>query len=370
MYKELNQHKKSDAVKWVVVFILLIVLIAGVASSLAISISNMPEDTRQEEPVEQLEDGSLVVKESEKPSETIYEMPAKLMFGTFSNPLSMATAGHTASITLSATVTPVEADNRLVDWSIEWGIANTHGEEAVTDYVTVTPKSDGSNIATVTCKKAFGDDEIYVKVITRDGGFVATCKVIYIGNPTSLTIAATGASVKNDTNWGISVAEVNSQNTYLFDLNLDNEFGLVGSSFTPNYSVSLQAVGSITIKNDTYDASGTHLNTIYEETEMAISASTGISYFQVGNSVVNTGKYTIENGKLKVEALSVPSSAFSIIAGPTGRAERRFYSYIDGKQPYVIVTVTEQNTGITAKINVRTTSAVTNVTLSDSTIGF
>ena len=27
MYKELNQHKKSDAVKWVVVFVLLIVLI-------------------------------------------------------------------------------------------------------------------------------------------------------------------------------------------------------------------------------------------------------------------------------------------------------------------------------------------------------
>ena len=368
MYKELNQHKKSDAVKWVVVFILLIVLIAGLAASLAISISNMPKDSQQEEPVEQLEDGSLVVKESEKPSETIYEMPAKLMFGTFSNPLSMATAGHTASITLSATVTPVEADNRLVDWSIEWGIANTHGEEAVTDYVTVTPKSDGSNIATVTCKKAFGDDEIYVKVTTRDGGFVATCKVIYIGNPTSLTIAATGANVKNDTNWGISVAEVNSQNTYLFDLNLDNEFGLVGSSFTPNYSVSCEAVGSIKIKNDVYDASGTHLNTVYEVAEMGISDNR--AHIQVGNSQVNVGKYSIEGNKLKVEALSVPSSAFSIMAGPTGRAERRFDSYPDGKQPYVIVTVTEQNTGITAKINVRTTSAVTNVTLSDSTIGF
>lgn len=368
MYKELNQHKKSDAVKWVVVFILLIVLIAGVASFLAISISNMSKDTQQEEPVEQLEDGSLVVKESEKPSETIYEMPAKLMFGTFSNPLSMATAGHTASITLSATVTPVEADNRLVDWSIEWGIANTHGEEAVTDYVTVTPKSDGSNIATVTCKKAFGDDEIYVKVTTRDGGFIATCKVIYIGNPTSLTIAATGASVKNDTNWGISVAEVNSQNTYLFDLNLDNEFGLVGSSFTPNYSVSCEAVGSIKIKNDVYDASGTHLNTVYEVAEMGISDNR--AHIQVGNSQVNVGKYSIEGNKLKVEALSVPSSAFSIMAGPTGRAERRFDSYPEGKQPYVTVTVTEQNTGITAKINVRTTSAVTNVTLSNSTIGF
>lgn len=40
MYNDLNQHKKSDAVKWVIVFILIAVLLVGMAASLTLTLSD------------------------------------------------------------------------------------------------------------------------------------------------------------------------------------------------------------------------------------------------------------------------------------------------------------------------------------------
>ena len=39
MNNEFYEHKKSDAVKWIIVFVLIAVLIAGVVASLAVSLS-------------------------------------------------------------------------------------------------------------------------------------------------------------------------------------------------------------------------------------------------------------------------------------------------------------------------------------------
>lgn len=38
MYNDLNQHKKSDAIKWVVVFILIAVLFAGMAAAIVMAL--------------------------------------------------------------------------------------------------------------------------------------------------------------------------------------------------------------------------------------------------------------------------------------------------------------------------------------------
>ena len=83
--------------------------------------------------------------------------------------------------TLTATITPAEATNKAVDWSVEF--ANPSGTWAkgkiATDYVTVTPTSDGALTANVTCLKAFGE-KINVKVICRDNTKVAaTCITEY-----------------------------------------------------------------------------------------------------------------------------------------------------------------------------------------------
>ena len=43
MYNEFNQHKKSDAIKWAVVFILIAVLFAGMVAALVMAV---PDKTR------------------------------------------------------------------------------------------------------------------------------------------------------------------------------------------------------------------------------------------------------------------------------------------------------------------------------------
>ena len=54
------------------------------------------------------------------------------------------------SKTLTATVTPATASNKLVDWSVAWGDASNVTD--VSEYITVTPSGDGStglNMVTV-----------------------------------------------------------------------------------------------------------------------------------------------------------------------------------------------------------------------------
>ncbi|MFQ9737520.1 MAG: hypothetical protein ACLR06_07230 [Christensenellaceae bacterium] len=105
--------------------------------------------------------------------------------------------------TLTATITPAEATNKAVDWSVEF--ANPSGTWAkgkiATDYVTVTPTSDGALTANVTCLKAFGE-KINVKVICRDNTKVAaTCITEYEKKLTDVKVTLNGVTASiNDEN--------------------------------------------------------------------------------------------------------------------------------------------------------------------------
>lgn len=66
-----------------------------------------------------------------------------------------------------------------------------------------------------------------------------------------------------DSKWNnVTIAEIESSKTYNFNLSLDNEFGLVGSAFTPEYKISAVAYGAIKVKKDLYK-SGTFQSTDY-----------------------------------------------------------------------------------------------------------
>lgn len=360
----MNQEKKNS-IKWIATFLAILVLFAGVGASLGLVIHQM-NMLEQEAPIA-IGDGKEMFDGH------IYEMPSVLSFSA--DAMTAADSGYTTSVTLSATVLPVEATNKLVDWSIAWGIANEHTDEQVTDYVTVTPQSDGSNIVTVTCLKAFGDDEIIITVTTRDGGFSASCRVLYAGLPTSMTIVPTGVNVAKDNNWSVDIAEVNSTNTYLFDITLTNGFGVIGNSFTPNYSISAVAYGSIDVKKDTYNANGEYQSTTYETIPYVVQdvfQSNGYIWtsFQKPGGYVSVNKISIVDGKLQVIAQDMPSSYSGTIAGRTGRAEYSFSGYTDNKLPYVSITVTELTTGIMEIINIRTVSGVQSVSLSNTSLSF
>lgn len=115
----------------------------------------------------------------------IYSMPVSMSFMAIA-PI----AGDAGGITLQATVKPDNADDKSVDWLVEWvnPLSTWVNGKAVTDYVTVTPSSDGSATANVSCFQAFGE-QVRVTVVSRQNeNAKADCMVDYAQRITGIEI--------------------------------------------------------------------------------------------------------------------------------------------------------------------------------------
>lgn len=83
--------------------------------------------------------------------------------------------------TLTATITPADATNKAVDWTVAFANPSSAwaNGKTVTDYVTVTPESDGALTANVECLQDFGE-QIIVTVTSRENDDIsANCTVDY-----------------------------------------------------------------------------------------------------------------------------------------------------------------------------------------------
>ena len=112
------------------------------------------------------------------------DQDAKSPIALFAAPSDMETENGQKYYTLTATVNPDYAHNNAVDWSVGWKDSSSAWAQGktVTDYVTVTPTSDGALTAKLTSKgQAFGE-QIIVTVTSRDNPSVsATATVDWYG---------------------------------------------------------------------------------------------------------------------------------------------------------------------------------------------
>ena len=97
-----------------------------------------------------------------------YDMPRALKFYA-SSPNSNKT------IRLTASISPAAAADKTVDWSVAWSNSSSTWAtgKAVTDYVTVTPTSDGALTADVHFVANFGE-QIIVTVTSREVSSVSS----------------------------------------------------------------------------------------------------------------------------------------------------------------------------------------------------
>ncbi|MEE3499792.1 MAG: hypothetical protein VZS12_11910, partial [Ruminococcus bromii] len=126
---------------------------------------------------------------------------------------------------ISATVEPSTAQNKLVDYRVFWAIGAEHANESVSDYVIVEQDSDGSTDATVTCVQEFDDDTIVIQVVTRDGGFTATCLVTYEGIASDMSVVPEDNISTVNTAARGDYYELLTGRTYYFDINLIDALG-------------------------------------------------------------------------------------------------------------------------------------------------
>ena len=107
-----------------------------------------------------------------------HPMPEGMLFA----PSAMAnTQDEEMTVNIVATITPNDAANKAVDWTVTFVNATSawaNGKTA-TDYITAEPTTDGALTATVTCKAAFGE-QIKITVTSRDNPDAsASCTVDY-----------------------------------------------------------------------------------------------------------------------------------------------------------------------------------------------
>ena len=201
----LSKHIKGDKTKWIitgVVLVLILAVLGGVVAAVITEtnpkdwfgdiVNQLPEDENGDgEDLPVLDENGDVI-----PSDEVVPMPQAMTFRTAKSLMATTAVEGAAydSVTLSATVKPDSAVDKTVDWTVEF--VNPSSEWAtgktVTDYVTVTPQSDGATVATVQCLKPFGE-QIRVTVISRmNTEATASCTVDFAVRPTQLLVSGIG----------------------------------------------------------------------------------------------------------------------------------------------------------------------------------
>ena len=233
-----------------------------------------------------------------------------------------------------ATVYPSNASNKKVDWSVAW--ADTSNTSNVSNYITVTPDSDGSTSATVTCKAAFSGN-IIITATTRQNGYKADCLASFVGIPSNIGII-TNLTPASD---GYHVAV---GNTYAFTTELSNPFGEVGNAYK-TLQVSVKGVGTIKVASkEVYATSG---NTKwYDDLAKEISIEDLASQF-VEASISSDGTVVV-NVKKSIE--SYYKYMERIDSGRTQYYQDCFREYVTNC--YFEIILTEPKSGTTTSFNV------------------
>ena len=282
------------------------------------------------------------------------------------------TNGNVLEHILTATVLPETAENKEVDWTINW--EDDTRSENLNEYVRLVSNGDGSNVVTVTCLQPFTGN-VVITVTTREGGFTAQCICKYVGIPSNMDVDLSDAIIMPDFDLNIDIVEIGQTTTY-HEINLSNIFGEPGADFTPEYDIELEAHGGIKTKNTTHDANGNLTGT--EEGEITMQTmdffdTVGYysAYYMSDKGAFNTLYVGIRDGQLYLSGLNYPAAFHSEKTNTDGTVSKVvFDGYIDDMEPYVTVTLTEKVTGISYTFNVRTVGTVNNVNLDYSEIIF
>lgn len=276
------------------------------------------------------------------------------------NAAAVTAANGSVSKTLTAYVYPEDAKNKAVDWTIEW--LDTEETMDISDYLTLVPDSDGSATAQLTCLQAF-DGEALVTVTSREGAFFDTCRVLFVGNPSSVNVSCDALSLKSGS-FG-TYYEIGAGNSYTFDITPDNVFGTVGAEC--NYTFEVKGHGSFKTQTQYYYTVNDG-KTWEEGTEQTVNIADVTTVSKYEPSVFD---WSVSGNKLTVNVNCTLESYYtsSVRNGNMITYENKFREYTDDNWYYEVI-VTETNSGVSTSFKVRPVKTVTNVVLADDIVTF
>ena len=269
-----------------------------------------------------------------------------------SSMVTYSATDNSVSKIITATVKPETASNKKVDWSIAW--MDESVTQKISDYVSVTPDSDGSTNATVTCYQPFANDAV-VTVTTRESGYTATCVVSYKGIPTDIIVDTQAGYDGTTLNLGIG-------ENYVLSAEATNIFNQVGAEYQELH-VTLEAIGSVLLANQDYNRDSG--NVYWYDATNAITPLSDIQD-KIITMTYDNGVITLTTKK-SIESYYESSSL--IDGGRTINYKKKFREY--ASDCYFVLKIRQLDSGVVKSIKIAfDETIVTGVTASLSQIYF
>lgn len=350
--------KLNENQRFIALAIAVVLLFAGVFASVAMDIAQTKAINNLQTEVFEGNEATGSLKAEEFVTETeatamsrvkIHASAPRLMANADAG---VATVAETyVAQELTATIFPNTASNILVDWTVAW--ESTSQTADIAQYITVNPTYAGSRVCEVRCFKALPGNAV-ITVTTRDGGHTAKCTVKFVGIPSTMTVTNSTLDRDISGNYKVSMFE---RATYNFDINLNNIFNSVGTTYK-NYSVvSVTPFGNIMAGSQCDYGDGT--------VDWSSVKSTPLSTYKSDFTA------TVSGSTLKVNIPYVGGlySNYSETSSET-MYDDYFYSAIEGETCGVTVVV-KNTSGLTATVKIVFDSdAVVSVSLDESSLTF
>ena len=357
----LDEHKKSDAVKWTLTLIAFVLVFITLAATLTLMFApSKKEDAPSEETPEAILPAYDV--------ESVEENGISLTFGSMrAVAQTAAEAAHTTQ-TVTAKINPSTVVDQYVTWSIAWESGATLSSKTVTDYVQIAQESQGQLTATLNCYKSFRGSKIVLTCTTRQGNKSATANINFKGIPSSMTLGtAAGAGTYNlgrDT-----VPLLYAGKSYDIAITMDNIFHDVGTEFN-NFTVQISGVGNVQWADYVVTPRGSGFNIDYGNIPtMTLDSMVGKL---ISASVTGTTLHIEAKGSYMGYYESVVDGNTEG-SGATKTYKKHYYASVkdgDGNNPYFVVKVTHKTYNFSATYKLFIGEEVSNVTLLNTDINF
>lgn len=352
----------KEKFKWIAVFTALILLFAGVISSLAIAIGNKPAEVKRGE------QKNVSAATEDNPAVILTMGEATLMGVKRAPEIGMTDDTNEqvyVSQTVTATINPSTVVDKYVTWSVAWATDAPLKDKDISEYIKVTDESQGNLTATVNCYKSFKGSKAILTCTTRQGGKTGTVDIVYEGVPSSMVInAPSGVTKYNLGKDSVDLLYVGK--TYSLNLAMDNIFHSVGSNFN-DFTVTVSGVGSVTCGTYSQSARGAGWSSHSNVVDFSKIAKEFVTCSTSGNTLsINVTKSFYDYYESK-ETKVVEGN------GETTTYTNKLYSLntdSDGNKPYLIVKVQHKTLGFSAQYKFFIGEEVSKVTTSKATITF
>ena len=176
------------------------------------------------------------------------------------------------SVTLTATIEPIDATDQRVEWSVLWQDSESaFAENDVDDYVSIDVDGNYGKTATVTCLKAFNSEEIVVRATAYGTDISSECVCTFAGIPTSARLYDAysydlDCDVEPTVSNGFSYYDFRARDTIEWSFDLDNEYHYVSNEFYDDFEFELtENCSKVYISSQLYDSND---NLVSEEEQL------------------------------------------------------------------------------------------------------